>query len=440
MEQERIAMTQAERDRLHWLKQARDKKITQKKAAENMGVSARWLRSLLKRHKQKGDRVVVHGLRGRASNHTTREKKRRQIMAVVQREYADFGPTLACEYLAQKHQLEVSKETLRKWMIEAGLRRAQRVKVEKVHGWRARRACCGELVQWDTSEHHWLEGRGLKLYLIAMIDDATSKAYGRFALHDSTEENLRTLWGYVERYGRPQDFYTDKASLFVTSPRKNDPEEAEKAPTAIGRALRQLGVGWIPAHSPQAKGRIERFFGTAQDRLVRGLRKAKASSLEQANDYVEQQYLPMWNKRFVQPAKNPADAHRPVDKQQDLAAILCRVEERVVANDYTFGVRGERYQIDLNAALPGLRKSKVQIQFRLDGSTKVAYRDHLLEARRCQPQDPVIQEPRPKKSPATGPLKPHTRKRGSDWCRNFNLHSGPELRRVLKDELKAGRI
>jgi hypothetical protein len=121
-----------------------------------------------------------------------------------------------------------------------------------------RRACWGELVQWDTSEHDWLEGRGPKLYLIAMIDDATSKAYARFALHDSTEENLRTLGGYLEHHGRPQDFYTDKASLFVTSPRKNDPEErSEKPLTQIGRALRQLGIGWIAAHSPQAKGRID---------------------------------------------------------------------------------------------------------------------------------------------------------------------------------------
>jgi transposase len=440
MEQERIAMTQEERDRLHWLKQARDKKISQKKAAENMGVCARWIRILLKRHKREGDGVVVHGLRGQASNHKMPEKKRRQIMAIVQREYADFGPTLACEYLAQKHHLEVSKETLRKWMIEAGLRRAERAKVEKVHGWRARRACCGELVQWDTSEHDWLEGRGPKLYLIAMIDDATSTVYGRFARHDSTEENLRTLWGYLERYGRPQDFYTDKASLFVTSPRKNDPEEAEKAPTAIGRALRQLGMGWIPAHSPQAKGRIERFFGTAQDRLVRGLRKAKANTLEQANEYLQQHYLRMWNERFVQPAKNPADAHRPVDRQQDLAAILCRIEQRVVANDYTFGVRGQRYQIDVSGAVAGLRKNQVQIQFRLDGSIKVAFQDRVLEARRCQPEDAVIEAPELRKSGAVSHSKPHLPKRGSNWFRNFDLHSGPELRTVLKNERRAGRI
>jgi len=439
MEQERIAMTQQERERLYWLQLARAKKIKQKKAAEKLGVSTRWVRRLLKRLKREGDRAVVHGLRGRVSNHQIPEKKKRQILTMVEREYADFGPTLACEYLAEKHHLEVSKETLRKWMLAAGLRKAQRATVERVHGWRERRDCWGELVQWDTSEHDWLEGRGPKLYLIAMIDDATSRVYARFALHDSTEENLRTLWGYLERYGRPQDFYTDKASLFVTSPRKNDPEErAEHAPTEIGRALRQLGIGRIAAHSPQAKGRIERFFGTAQDRLVLGMRKAQVNSLEQANQYLDEQYLPMWNRRFVRIAKNPANAHRPLSEHHDLAAILSQTKARTVANDYTIGVHGERYQIDLQAVTPGLRKARVQVQFRLDGSIKVAYQNRLLEAQRCRPEDPVVEQLRP--APPPNNHKPRAARRGSDWFRNFHLQSGPSLREVLRAEKEAGRI
>jgi DNA-binding Lrp family transcriptional regulator len=369
MNEERIAMSQKERDRLHWLKQAKEKKITQQRAAEKMKVSERWVRTLLKKLKREGDGVVVHGLRGRTSNRKLAEKTQREAVRIVQREYADFGPTLASEYLADKHALRVSKETLRKWMMAAGLWKAGRAKLVEVHGWRKRRSCVGELVQWDTSEHDWLEGRAGKLYLIAMIDDATSRVYARFAAHDSTEENLRTVWGYVERYGRPEEFYTDKASLFVTSSKKNDPEEREpRPPTQIGRALAQLGIGWIGAHSPQAKGRIERFFGTAQDRLVRGLRKAKVNSLEQANRYLEEEFLPMWNRRFVEPAANPADAHRPLLEHHDLAAILCRREERTVANDYTFRLDSQSYQIDLAAVQPALRQARVTVQFRLDGS------------------------------------------------------------------------
>jgi predicted DNA-binding protein (UPF0251 family) len=435
--EERIEMNQEERDRLHWLKQVKDKKLTQKKAAERMKVSPRWVRKLVKKMKRKGDAVVVHGLRGRTSNRKLAEKTRREALALVQREYADFGPTLASEYLAEKHNLTVSKETLRKWMIAEGLWKAGRAKLVEVHGWRARRFCWGELVQWDTSDHDWLEGRGPRLYLIAMIDDATSRVYARFALHDSTEENMRTVWGYLDRYGRPEAFYTDKAGLFVTSPRKNDPEEREsRPPTQIGRALQQLGITWIGAHSPQAKGRIERFFGTAQDRLVRAMRKAGVSSLEQAKRYLEEEFLPMWNRRFVVAAGKPADAHRALE-HHDLAAILCRIEERTVANDYTFRVDRESYQIDLQTVPAALRKARVAVQFRLDGSLQVAFQNRLLDAARCQPGDALVEEP-----PALAPRSAKRRvyKRGSDWNRNFDLKDSPSLSKILRAEKRAGRI
>jgi transposase len=433
----RIEMNQDERDRLHWLKQVKDKKVTQKKAAERMEVSPRWVRKLVKRMKRKGDAVVVHGLRGRKSNRKLAEKTQREAIALVQREYADFGPTLASEYLGEKHGISVSKETLRKWMIAGGIWKAGRAKLVEVHGWRARRSCWGELVQWDTSEHDWLEGRGPKLYLIAMIDDATSRVYARFALHDSTEENMRTVWGYLDLYGRPEAFYTDKAGLFVTSPRKNDPEEREpRPPTQIGRALRQLGITWIGAHSPQAKGRIERFFGTAQDRLVRGMRDAGVCSLELANRYLKETFLPMWNRRFVVPAAKPTDAHRALE-QHDLAAILSRIEERTVANNYTFRVDSESYQIDLQTVPVALRKAGVAVQFRLDGSIKVAFQNRLLDAALCQPGEELAEEP-----PTLAPrlAKRRVYKRGSDWNRNFDLKDSPSLSAILRAEKRAGRL
>src|SRR6266571_1051563 len=291
--QEMLVLSTKDRDRLKVLHEVKRKHLTQRAAARQLGISDRWVRKLLVRVKKGGDGGIVHRGRGRRSNRRLPESLRTQTLKLVQAKYSDFGPTLACEYLAKDHQVEVSKETLRQWLIGAGLRRVKRRKAEEVHVWRPRRSCVGELVQWDTSDHDWLEGRGPRLYLIAMIDDATSRVYARFAGHDSTEENMRTVWGYLDLYGRPEAFYNDKAGLFVTSPRKNDPEEREaRPPTQIGRALQQLGIIWIGAHSPQAKGRIERFFGTAQDRLVKGLRLAKAASLEEANTYLEGEYLP----------------------------------------------------------------------------------------------------------------------------------------------------
>ena len=191
-------------------------------------------------------------------------------------------------------------------------------------------------MQWDTSEHDWLEGRGEKLYLIAMIDDATSRLFARFVRHDSTAENMKLVWSYLEKFGRPVSFYTDKASLFQTAEkRKRDEPGVEKdavemPPTQIGRALQELGITWIAAHSPQAKGRVERNFGTAQDRLVKGMRVAGVTTIEQANEYLTNDYLLWWERELTVEAANPDDAHRRMDKSHNLAASLSHVEKRQV--------------------------------------------------------------------------------------------------------------
>jgi transposase len=254
-EQEMLVLSTKERDRLKVLHEVKQGHLTQRTAARQLGITDRWVRKLLIRVKQEGDRGLIHRLRGRASKRRLPESLRRQVLKLVQARYRDFGPTLACEYLAKDHALAVSKETLRQWLVAAGLRRVKRRKAEEVHVWRPRRSCRGELVQWDTSEHDWLEGRGPKLYLVAMIDDATSQAYARFVPQDSREENQRVRWGYLERWGRPVEFYTDKSSLFtVNAPAPEAADEAvEEEQTQIGRALQELGIGWIAAHSPQAK-------------------------------------------------------------------------------------------------------------------------------------------------------------------------------------------
>jgi transposase len=196
-------MTQKERDRLVALKKAKKGLITQKQAAAETGVSERQVRRLLRSLKQRGDRAVIHASRGRASNNKIANEQQEQAIAILSQEvYRGFGPTLAAEYLAKEHQLPVSHETVRKWMITAKLWRAKPKRIEKVHTWRARRSRFGELVQWDTSEHDWLEGRGPRLYLISMIDDATSRMAARFVEHDSTEENMRLLESYVRKHGR----------------------------------------------------------------------------------------------------------------------------------------------------------------------------------------------------------------------------------------------
>lgn len=428
-------MTQTDRDRLVTLKKAKKRLITQREAAEEIGVTVRHVKRLLQGLKEHGDKAVVHGLRGEPSNRKIEEKIEREAVKILSAPvYKGFGPTLAAEYLSQKHGIEASKETVRQWMMRGKLWRANREKVRQVHVWRPRRSRWGELVQWDTSEHDWLEGRGEKLYLIAMIDDATSRLFARFVRHDSTEENMRLLWSYLEKFGRPLAFYTDKASLFQTAEKRKRDEpgvekDAEKLPpTQIGRGLQELGIVWIAAHSPQAKGRVERNFGTAQDRLVKGMRVAGVKSIEQANEYLANDYLAWWERELTVEAANPDDAHRVLDKSHNLAASLSHVEMRQVRPDYTLRWDGTLYQIERSAVVSGLRGANVRVEKRLDGSVAVRHGERYLPVQECAGAD----------KPKAPPQKPKAQKRGvsrrgSDWDQNFDLKKGPKVWQAARE-------
>jgi transposase len=430
-------MTQAERDRLVALKKAKKKLITQKQAAEEIGVTERQVRRLLRKLRRKGDRAVLHELRGRPSNRKlAAELEQGAITVLSDPVYRGFGPTLAAEYLGGRHEITVSKETLRQWMTKAGLWKAGRRRMVEVHQWRLRRSRCGELVQWDTSTHDWLEGRGEQIYLISMIDDATSRLLARFVCHDSSEENMRLLWAYLERFGRPLAFYTDKAGMFQVAVKTKRGEQREgrdrpeMPPTQIARALGELGIVWIPAHSAQAKGRVERQFLTAQDRLVKGMRVAQVRTLEEANAYLEKEYLPWWNRKLTVAPANATDAHRPLGQEHDLAAILSHVELRQVTNDYTLRYDGQLYQIDRQDIRVGLRQAKVHVEERLDRSIAVRFQGRYLRFRRCAQPSPSLRPPavaaakRPDET-----LKP---KRKSAWMNGFFQKPGPSLGQAIR--------
>lgn len=427
-------MTQRDRDRLVALKKAKKKLITQKQAAEEIGVTERQVRRLLRKLRQKGDRVVIHELRGRPSNRKLRAEVEQRAVAILSDPvYRGFGPTLAAEYLEQKHEITVSKETLRSWMGKAGLWKAGRRRVEEVHEWRARRSRCGELVQWDTSVHDWLEGRGETIYLISMIDDATSRLWARFVYHDTSQENMRLLRTYLEKFGRPLAFYTDKAGMFQVAVKTKRAEEREgrdrppMPPTQIARALRELGIVWIPAHSPQAKGRVERQFLTAQDRLVKGMRVARVRTLEEANVYLEKEYLPWWNRALVVKPTSPEDAHRPLDPEHDLAAILSHVEQREVVNNYTVRYEGKLYQIDRRDVRVGLRKAKVQVEERLDGTIHMRFQGQYLRICRCaEPEKAVAPSARVAARAAPKP------RQKSEWMKNFFQRPSPSVDQAIR--------
>jgi len=429
---ERIAMNQEERDWLEWLKRAKGGVVTQRQAAAKMGVSDRWVRKLLRRLEAGGDGVVVHGLRGRSSNRQIdAQTQARAIVLLKQPEWHDFGPTFASEQLAKRHDIRVSKETVRGWMVAAGLWESHPRKLGEKHFWRPRRSGYNELVQWDTSNHDWLEGRGEAVrYLVKWIDDATSRSGGRFVLHDGTRENMGVLWQYAEGNGRMVDLYTDRAGIFMVAPRAKESaqqrQEADRL-TQFGRGLRELGIGWIPAYSPQAKGRVERSFGTDQDRLMKHLRLAKVKTLQDANKFLETEYWPEWNQRFARPLEGVVDMHRALTPQTDLASALSHVEQRVVSNDYTFSFAGRRYQIARTDVRTGMRGKSLRIELHLNGALRARFEGVYAEVSECGAKAPAA--PKAAGKPAR---KDHNRGGKSDWMDGFFERPGPELWQALR--------
>jgi len=422
MGEDKLEMDRSQRDRLKVLHEVRQGKLKQAEAAGQLKLSTRQIRRLINKMDQVGDRAVIHGLTGRRSKRRTDDEEvKRCVDALSKPQCHDFGPTFAAEYLQKAVDVRVGRDTVRKWMVTAGMWKVKPRKVKTVHCWRERRSCCGELVQWDTSVHAWLEERGARLYLIAMIDDATNRLFGRFVEHDSAEENMRTLQAYLERYGRPLEFYTDKAGMFEVAPKRVADRDGEPMPpTQITRALTELGIGRISAHSPQAKGRIERCFGTLQDRLVKHLRLAEARNLAQANVVLEA-FLQDWNQNFTVTAANATDAHRPLGDRRDVDAALSYVVRRRVENNFTIQFLGKRYQIAKHQAQAGLRGENIRVEQRLNGNVVARHQGQYLDLQRCENPEPAHS----RNHPGRPVRKDHNRGGRSSWMQGFSVARDP---------------
>jgi hypothetical protein len=291
--------------------------------------------------REQGEVVVISRRRGRPSNRRIEEAERERVLGLVRQHYEDFGPTLAAEYLAGHHAYEHSTETLRQWMMAAGIWQAKRQRSKRVFQLRERRSREGELVQIDGSPHDWFEQRAPRCCLIIFIDDATGKwVYGRFVANETSAAYLQGLYSYLSRYGRPVAFYSDRHSIFT----KHDPEDP--VPTQFERAVRVLDIEPILARSPQAKGRVERSFQTLQDRLVRGLRLAGACSIDQGNEVLTS-FIERYNERFAKPAADARCAHRPVMYGAKELGWLCSEQyPRTLSRSLSCSFRGRLLLID----------------------------------------------------------------------------------------------
>ncbi len=371
MNSDRIEMSQRERDRLKVMSPVLCGERTQAEASRLLKVTVRQVRRIQRRLEAEGDGGVIHRLRGHRSNRRKDASLRKAVLAAYRCRYEGFGPTFASEKLASAEGLVVHPETLRRWLAGAGLWSGTRRRA-KHRSRRRRRSCFGELVQADGSEHDWLEGRGERMVLLVMIDDATSGTVARFYPAETTAGYMDLLERYIRKHGRMVGLYTDRHSVFWGEAKNKRP-----AKTQFNRALGELGIEWIAANSPQAKGRVERFNGTAQDRLVKELRLAGACTIDQANAVLGRTFLPWFNRRCTVQARSPNDAHRPLGRSLDLDAILSVQVRRKVANDYTVRLDNRIYQM-LPPAHPGQRGGWVVVENRRDGTLQFRFKKRYL--------------------------------------------------------------
>lgn len=380
-----LIVSDKEKFRLEILEDLKSGQLDRAKAAKLMGVSLRQLDRIRASYAKGGLSSLAHGNRGRPSNRAMPAEREAEILRVVGESYRDFGPTLASEKLLELHGLRVSVEKLRQMMIAEGLWKGKKRHKQRVHQRRVRRSRRGELVQGDASPHDWFEGRGPRCDLVSFIDDATGYITARFEPSETFEGYCRLLQSYVEEHGCPEALYVDKSSIF----RVNHGKGAGATSTAFGKIAKRLKIELICAHSPQAKGRVERMYGSFQDRVVKEMRLANVCTIEEANEFLAH-YLPIYNQRFSKEPASPESAHHEIPESLDLYEVLTRVEERKLSKSLDFSFGGTLYQV-INCNEPRrLMNQPVAIFIPLDGKMWAECRGRRLE---IKPFSEVKDEP-----------------------------------------------
>lgn len=380
-----IMATHKELRKLHIVRKVIEGSISQIEAAEHLGISSRQIRRLQKRVAREGSEGILHRSRGKESNNACSKEVYRRVLELYRQKYCDFGPTFFTEKLQEDEGIIISDETARKWLMEAGL--WQKAKKKPKHRQRReRRKQYGHLVQIDGSHHRWLEDRGPKCVLMAYIDDATNRVYARFYTYEGTIPAMDSFLRYLRKNGLPYSIYLDKHSTYKSPGKKTERylfEDTEML-SQFERAMKELNVEVIHAHSPQAKGRVERLFKTLQDRLVKEMRLANITTIEGANEFLTG-YLIRFNRKFALLPAEKEDMHRKVPQGINLKRILCIKKERTVRNDYTISHNKRLYQI-----MEAFAEKTVMVEERLSGAMEIMLNDKALPYRKIdvRPEKP----------------------------------------------------
>ena len=386
--------------------------LTLKSAAALMNVSYRQAKRLYGRYRAAGAKGLKHRSAGRASNRGAPPRLRKRVLALIRAKYGGgvderFGPTLAAEHLASEDGLTVDHETLRRWMLAAGL--WSRARKRSPHRRRRERmAHFGELVQLDGSFHPWFEDRGPQSCLLTLVDDATGRTLGRFGAQETIWAAVAILRAWIARYGVPRALYTDWKNVYVRRPNQEERETGAEALTQFGRMCATLGIKIIPASSPQAKGRIERNHGTHQDRLVKKLRRKGLATIEAANRFLETEYWAEHNRRFAQAPASAEDFHAAALRGVQLASVFRLEEKRTVSNDWVVRYDNRFFQLERQSGRPPAR-STVMVYEASDGAIEIRYRDRTMRWTEVLPQPhtetAVVPSPTRSTPPVSGAVR-----------------------------------
>jgi transposase len=387
-----IPMSTKEITRLEVMQRLKDKRLRQKEAALLLGLSVRQIKRLWKKYRKQAAKGLLSAKRGKASNNRLDGGVVQEVVDLLKKKYSDFGPTLAHEKIVEVHRIEISRESVRKIMIAEELWKARRAKKGVVHQMRERRACFGELIQIDGSDHAWFEERGERCTLLVFIDDATGQLVELWFVPDETFFGYCEAGRhYFERYGKPVAFYSDRHGIF----RVNTPQPLGTTPglTQFGRAMQELDIQIICAHSPQAKGRVERVIQTLQDRLVKELRLCNISTIEAANAFLPE-FREDFNRRFAVPARSTHDAHCPLLPSDNLDLILTRQKTGLLSKNLTLQYNKTIYQIQTTRPSYALHKAPVTICENAQGEVTLLYKNRPLDYttyKKLAPQSQIVE-------------------------------------------------
>lgn len=412
-------MSQKELDQVAIFEVLKDKTMKQSKAAVILNLSTRQVKRKLKKYRLSGAAGLVHGSRGKPSNHRLDEGLIAQALDIVKQHYADFTPTFASEKLRENHHLVINSETLRLKMIKAGLWQPWQRRI-KHRGWRERRACLGELVILDGSDHSWFEDRAPRCTALAFIDDATSKLLRlELVKQEANIPVMQATKSYLNEYGRPLTFYMDKGKVFRVNIHNPDEDKL----TQYRRCLEELNIQTIYAHSPQAKGRVERVFNTLQDRLVKELRLRNINTIKEANRYIENDYLGRHNQKFAVAPREPSDLHRKL-VGFNLDEIFTIKEPRMLTNDFTLRYRNHWLQLERQQKTLVFPGNGITVVTNLKGEISLKLRRTILTYHEIP--KPTVRQIAPVLKPVRKPTKPWVPAVDHPW-RKYTINHQPKV-------------